>query len=116
MLIPQTLKTFFYLSPVDFRMSIDGLSLVVTEVMKASFGGDQVFLFRNKKGDKLKALHYSHNCFSLIYCRLEKGKWIFPRGDSGHLELTQEHIQWILSSHRYSKIEAMSAGNYAHFI
>lgn len=116
MLIPQELKTFFYLPPVDFRKSIDGLSIIVTEEMKASFAGTQIFLFRNKKGDKLKALHYSHHCFSLIYCRLEKGKWIFPRGESGHLELTQEHLKWLLSSHRYSKMEGLTEQNYTNFI
>lgn len=116
MLIPQTLKTYFYLPAIDFRKSIDGLSVLVTEAMQLSIKRDQVFIFRNRLGDKLKALHYSHNCFSLVYCRLDKGKWIFPRGESGHLELTQEHVRWILSSHRYSKLEALHAENYEKFI
>ncbi len=116
MLVPTTLKTFFYLPIVDFRKSVDGLSVLVAETMKLPLGEDKIFIFRNKKGDCIKALHYSHHCFSLIYCRLDKGKWIFPRGESGHLELTQEHVRWILSSHRYSKIEALNAENYSSFI
>jgi transposase len=116
MLVPTTLKTFFYLPIVDFRKSVDGLSMLVAETMRLPLGDDKIFIFRNKKGDRIKALHYSHHCFSLIYCRLDKGKWIFPRGESGHLELTQEHVRWILSSHRYSKIEALNAENYSAFI
>lgn len=116
MLVPATLKTFFYLPVVDFRKSVDGLSVLVTEAMQLSLSEDRIFIFRNKKGDRLKALHYAHHCFSLIYCRLDKGKWIFPRGESGHLELTQEHVRWILSSHRYSKLEALTAENYSRFI
>ncbi len=116
MLVPTTLKTFFYLPVVDFRKSVDGLSVLVTEAMQLQLSEEKIFIFRNKKGDRLKALHYAHHCFSLVYCRLDKGKWIFPRGDFGHLELTAEHVRWILSSHRYSKIEALNAENYSAFI
>ncbi len=115
MLIPRTLKTFFHLAPVDFRQSIDGLTRVVKEGMQMNLMESQLFLFRNKRGDKVKALNYSHHCFTLIYCRLEKGKWIFPRGDAGHLELSEEHLRWILSSHRYSKIEGLMEENYTDF-
>ena len=115
MLIPAELKTFFYLLPIDFRKSIDGLAQIIKEHMQQDIVGNRLFLFRNKRGDKIKALNYSHHCFSLIYCRLEKGKWIFPKGDSGHLELSQAHLKWILSSHRYSKIEALTEENYTNF-
>jgi len=116
MLIPATLPTFFHLAPIDFRKSIDGLSVIVTEEMKKILQPNQLFLFRNKRGDKIKALHYAHHCFSLIYCRLEKGKWIFPKGDEESLELTVEHLQWILSSHRYSKMEGLVETSYTKFI
>ncbi len=49
MLIPQTLKTYFYLPAIDFRKSIDGLSVLVTEAMQLSIKSDQVFIFRNRK-------------------------------------------------------------------
>ena len=116
MLIPQELKTFFYLPPIDFRKSIDGLSIIITQEMKISLSSGYIFLFRNKSGDKIKALHYSHHCFSLIYCRLEEGKWIFPRGGSGYLELTQEHLKWLISSHRYSRMQSITEKNYTNFI
>lgn len=116
MLVPTTLKTFFYLPIVYFRKSLDGLSVLVTEAMQLPLSDDRIFIFRNKKVDRLKALHYSNHCFSLIYRRLDKGKWIFPRGESGHLELTAEHVRWIVSSHRYSETEALNAESYSKFI
>ena len=116
MLIPQHLKTFFYLPAIDFRQSVDGLSRIIAETMRLPMACDHVFIFHNRSGNRLKALHYAHHCFSLIYCRLEKGKWIFPQGSSGHLELTQAHVNWILSSHCYSKLEALQAENYHQFI
>ena len=116
MLIPSTLKTFFYLQPVDFRLSINGLSVIVSQEMKKELLPNQLFLFRNKCGDKMKALHYSHHCFSLVYCRLEKGRWIFPRGEGDQLELSVEHLKWILSSHRYSKLDALIEEKYSSFI
>lgn len=80
MLIPRNLETYLYIPRVDFRKSINGLHVIVVENMQMKPESDLLFLFRNKRGDKIKALHYVHNCFTLIYCRLEKGKWIFPSG------------------------------------
>ena len=115
MLIPDDLNTFFYLPPIDCRKSMDGLSMIVVQEMKQELTARQLFLFRNKKGNGLKALHYEHHCFSLIYCRLEKGKWVFPSGEVGHLALSQEHLRWMLSSHRYSKMEGLVAESYRYF-
>ena len=116
MLIPDHLNTYFYLPVVDFRKSINGLSVLVIESMNLSLDSDQIYLFHNRRGDKLKALHYSHHCFSLVYCRLEKGKWILPKGDEGHLELSQSHLSWLLSSHQYSRVDALKETVYQQFI
>ncbi len=50
--------THVYLArePVDFRRQIDGLSLHVQEVLALDPFAPQVFVFRNRRGDKLKAL------------------------------------------------------------
>ena len=115
MLIPTHLTTFLHVSPVDFRKSINGLSAIVIDCMQLELTSGQLYLFRNKRGDRMKALHYEHNCFTLIYCRLEKGKWVFPRSESSHFELTQQHVEWLLSSHQFSKAEGMKAADYTEF-
>lgn len=59
-------KIWFYRNPVDFRCSIDGLSHLVMAGMKQSVK-EGVFLFVNRKRDKLKCLSWHKNGFILLY-------------------------------------------------
>lgn len=66
-----------------------------------------LFLFRNRAGNKLKALYYEPNCFNLWYRRLEKGRFIFPKHQAGHIEMEQEHFRWLLASDKYTQLYVM---------
>lgn len=112
---PEGGRVYLYLTPVDFRKSIDGLSVVVqTELGRSPSNGD-VYLFRSKKRDKLKALVYSHNSYTLWYRRCEVGKFIFPGETSGQIELDAAYQQWLLSSHYYQQLPDMKAQQHEHF-
>lgn len=105
-------KIYLYLEVTDMRKSIDTLSILVADVLHQDPTCGHLFLFRNRRGDKIKALHYSQNCFTLWYRRLEKGKYIFPKDKSGTIEMTQTHFEWLLASDKYSRMDAMKAQNY----
>ena len=107
MLIPDDIKIYFYTQPVDMRKSIDTLSVLVTEVLKMTPIDGSLFLFRGKSGNKLKALYYEMNCFTLWYRRLEKGRFIFTRDATGCIEMSREHLKWLLASDKYSRMDAM---------
>ena len=62
---------------VDFRKSINGLSILVEEQLGLSPFGPQLFVFCNRKRDKLKILYWERSGFVLWYKRLEKQR--FPR-------------------------------------
>jgi transposase len=100
-------KIYFYMQPVDMRKSIDRLCILVTEVLKKSPTDGSLFLFRGKSGNKLKALYYEMNCFTLWYRRLEKGRFIFARDAEGCIEMSREHFKWLLASDKYSRIDTM---------
>ena len=72
-------KIWLYQQAVDFRRSIDGLSYIVTDDMGLAVK-DGIFLFLNRKRDKLKGLSWHKNGFVMIYKRLEKG--VFKMGHS----------------------------------
>jgi len=78
MLISDNIKIYLHLSPTDMRKSIDTLCVLVSETLKMNPAEGHLFLFRNRTGNKLKALYYEMNCFTLIYRRLEKGRFVFP--------------------------------------
>ena len=73
----------------------------VQDLLQMEPRSGHLFLFRSRGGNKLKALYYEEYSFTLWYRRLEKGRFMFPRNAQGHLELTKEHFQWLLSSNKF---------------
>lgn len=88
---------WLYPSPVDFRMQIDGLVILVANQLNLNPTSGQLFLFRNRTNNKLKMLWWDNNGFWLFYKRLEKGKFKFPNLSENVLELSREQISWLLS-------------------
>ena len=114
-LIPSDVKVYLYLAPCDMRKSINTLSILVADTLKLDPASGHLFLFRSRSKDKMKALHYSQNCFTLLYRRCEQGKFIFPVEQEGVIELTQEHFDWILSSHQYQQVNTLTPNHYSAF-
>ncbi|MTI12843.1 IS66 family insertion sequence element accessory protein TnpB [Sansalvadorimonas verongulae] len=89
-----------YLAPgaTDMRKSIDGLALIVSEVLVLNPFSESLFVFSNRGRNKLKILHWQTNGFWLYYRRLEKGRFHWPRqGDSEQaISLTQRELNWLL--------------------
>lgn len=92
MLITDQLKIYFYTEPVDMRKSIDTLCILISEVLHMNPTDGRLFLFRSRSGNKLKAIYYETNCFTLWCRRLEKGRFIFSRDAKGSMEMTHEHF------------------------
>ena len=65
------------LQPQDGRKGIDGLAAVVTtHLARDPLGGD-LFVFRNRRGDRLKILAWQGDGFALYLRRLERGTFAF---------------------------------------
>lgn len=107
MLNLENSKIYFYTQPIDMRKSIDSLCILVTELLMKNPLDGSLFLFRGKSGNKLKALYYEMNCFTLWYRRLEKGRFVFARDADGCIEMTWEHFKWLLASDKYSRSDTM---------
>lgn len=115
MLIADDVKIYFYSQPVDMRKSIDTLCILISDVLKMNPTDGSLFLFRSKSANKLKALYYETNCFTLWYRRLEKGRFVFSRDASGHMEMSRDHFNWLLASDKYSRLEVIKASQIVDF-
>jgi transposase len=73
------IQVYLAREPVDFRRQIDGLSLQVQEVLLLDPFAPHLFVFRNRGGDKLKVLTWHGNGFCLLYKRLERGRFPWPK-------------------------------------
>lgn len=67
----------------DLRRSIDGLSALVRDHLRLDPLSGHLFLFRNRRGDRLKILLWDQSGFWVLYKRLEQGTFAWPRDDSG---------------------------------
>jgi transposase len=84
------------LQPQDGRKGMDGLAAVVTTHLgRDPFGGD-LFVFRKRRGDRLKILAWQGDGFALYLRRLERGTFAFPSGDTGDLSITTRELAMIL--------------------
>jgi len=93
----DTGAVYLHRDPVDFRKSIDGLSLIVEHTMGLSVFDAAVFVFCNKRRDKLKILYWDSSGFCLWYKRLEKERFKWPRQDDREtIALTEEQFHWLL--------------------
>lgn len=61
---------YLYMDIVDFRKSINGLIVVVEQEMNLNSFRDALFVFCNKKCDKVKILYWDKTGFALWYKRL----------------------------------------------
>ncbi|NLJ72849.1 MAG: IS66 family insertion sequence element accessory protein TnpB [Syntrophomonadaceae bacterium] len=80
----------------DLRKSIDGLAILVKESFELDPFSPCLFVFCNKKRDKLKILQWEHNGFWLHYRRLEKGKFKWPNANSKTINISYRELRWLL--------------------
>ena len=85
---PAGSKIWLAAGITDMRKGMPGLAAVVkTSLGKEPFCGD-VFVFRGRRGDLIKALWFSGDATNLYVRRLERGLFIWPKADEGALMLT----------------------------
>jgi transposase len=89
---------FLYREVVDFRKSINGLSVLVEQQMELSPLDGSIYVFCNKGRDKLKILYWDKTGFALWYKRLEKDKFKWPRQlNEQTFQLTEQQLHWLLN-------------------
>lgn len=78
-MLPSGMKIWVGVNPVNMKLSFDGLAVKVKQMIEAAEFEGQLFIFRNRQGDKVKILYWDRNGFALWYKRLERGVFRFPR-------------------------------------
>jgi len=94
--LSQHTKVYIARDALDFRKQIDGLSLYVQEVLLLNPLSAHVFVFRNRARDKLKVLVWDSNGFCLLYKRLERGRFPWPRSAHSVFECSVRELHWLL--------------------
>lgn len=91
----EGLKVYLHRDPVDFRMGINGLSILVEQAMRLNPMNSALFVFGNRRRDRIKILGWGGNGFWLLLKRLEADRFIWPNGGDT-ITLSAEQLHWLL--------------------
>ncbi|MFD1929226.1 IS66 family insertion sequence element accessory protein TnpB [Sporosarcina siberiensis] len=111
-MLNQTLVERVYLARgnTDLRKSIDGLAVLVKEGFDLDPFSPCLFVFCNRKRDKLKILQWEHNGFWFYYRRLEQGNFQWPSEENNApLKISQRELRWLLDGLPLNQKQAHSA-------
>src|ERR1700676_249493 len=74
-------RVFVCTQPADMRKSFDGLAALVQQHLDGDPLSGDLFVFRSKRGDRVKLLWWSDDGYALWYKRLEQGTFPWPAID-----------------------------------
>ena len=116
MMIVADCKVFLSIQPVDMRKSYEGLTALTQSVLQQDPFSGHLFVFTNKKRDRLKVLYWHLNGFCLWQKRLEKGQFHVPKPSSeASLSLTLYQLNGLFQGIEWGKITPPCSLSY-HFV
>jgi transposase len=97
--VSHPVRVFLHAGAVDLRKSFDGLSGLVTQAFpQEDLLSGHLFLFLNKRRDRIKILHWDADGLVIWYKRLEAGSFEMPRTtETAGIELRPAQLALILS-------------------
>lgn len=80
----------------DLRRGFTGLSAIAQTVLEQNPFAGHVFVFRGRRGDLIKLLWWDGDGLCLFAKRLERGRFVWPKAESGAISLTRAQLSMLL--------------------
>lgn len=80
--LPPSVRILLYTQPTDMRKGFDGLRALVEQHLAEDPLSGHLFVFRNRRGDRLKILYWDRDGLAIWYKRLEAGTFPWPAAGS----------------------------------
>ena len=100
LIFTRSLRVCLAIDPCDLRASFEKLATVVREQLGEDERSSQVFVFGNRRRDRVKLLYWDGSGLWIMSKRLERGTFAWPRAiDEGQkkLPLRAEALEMLLS-------------------
>jgi transposase len=78
------------------RRGFIGLSAMVQTVLSENPFSGHLFVFRGRRGDLIKVLWFDGDGLCLFAKRLERGRFVWPKADSGIVSLSRAQLSMLL--------------------
>ena len=89
-------KIYMVTGYTDMRKSIDGLMAIISMNHKLDPYSNSLFLFCGRRRDRIKGLYWEKDGFILLYKRLERGVYQWPRNENEVRSLTPQQYRWLM--------------------
>jgi transposase len=96
---PPTVRIYVCSNATDMRKGFDSLACLVESSMALDPLSGHLYVFRSRRGDRIKILYWDADGYVLWYKRLEKGGFRFPTDAAqatGHIEIKAADLMMIL--------------------
>jgi transposase len=93
----ENVQVWLATTPVDMRKSFDSLAEVVRNFLAHDPLSGNLFVFRNRGGQRLKILWWDRDGMAIYYKRLEQGEFQFPRANTPAVDVTRDQLLRLLS-------------------
>ncbi|MGI9134911.1 MAG: IS66 family insertion sequence element accessory protein TnpB [Rhodoferax sp.] len=103
---------YLHRDAIDFRKNINGLASLVEHGLGMNVFASAVFVFGNRRRDRIKILGWDRNGFWLLQKRLEGARFVWPGKDSAVVELTVQQLHWLLAGIDLSAMRGHAAVSY----
>jgi transposase len=97
--LPEPVQIYFCMQPTDMRKGFDSLAAVVRDGLGHDPLSGHLFVFRSRRGDRVKLLWWDRDGFTLYYRRLEEGTFRFPAASdpqASSVEVSAQELSLLL--------------------
>ena len=104
--VPGNVRVYLCTQPTDMRKSFDGLQGLMMQVFRCNPMDGHLFLFVNRRRDKLKILYWDGDGLAIWYRRLEQGTFQVPQvaEDEKSAEIRSEDLAMLLRGIDYHNV------------
>jgi transposase len=103
--LPTGTKIWIAAGVTDLRRGFDGLSAQVQTVLHEQPFSGHVFVFRGRRGDIVKLLWWDGDGLCLFAKRLERGRFIWSKAESGTVRLSPAQLSMLLEGIDWRRVE-----------
>jgi transposase len=103
--VSPVVKIFLYGQAADLRRGYDGLASIVQDAMDEDPLSGSLFVFVNKRANRIKMLYWDETGYAIWMKRLEVGTFEIPRvGESLSIKITPSQLSLILDGIELSSV------------
>jgi transposase len=103
--LPSGSRVWLAAGVTDMRKGFDGLAAIVKATLAEDPYSGHLFVFRGRKGDRLKVLWYDGDGLCLLAKRLERGRFVWPRATSGVVSLSPAQLSMLIEGIDWRRVE-----------